>query len=143
MTQTVEYNYGQKTYRPSVLVVSDDSCQTTELKQKLEDDGCRVYCATADFGSLTAMLLQTYFDLIVLDLEYSGWDSIALINKLKATSHFADIPVVVLVAPEQLKNCTQSALHNFALYWLTKDASVKAGLLQVIEQAHYMAYRYM
>jgi CheY-like chemotaxis protein len=122
-------------------MVADNSPQTLKVKQILEDNGCQVYWIETYFDYL-ARASQTYFDLIVLDIEKPDEDSLEMYKKLKDCPKLADIPIVILTT-HNYPGETINGSKTSPTYVLTKDPGAGLKLLQIIEQVHYMTYRYL
>lgn len=138
--------WGYPTYPPSILIVGDSGRPTLKLKQRLENNGCRV-CQTDTHSGSLATACQHYFDLIVLNLDEPDGDDFEVCQKLRGEPALAHIPMVVLTT----HNCPLQATKGLKMgnvYYLTTthpgggDTCAEAGLLQIIQHVHYLTYRY-
>ncbi len=137
---------GYTTYPPSILIVTDCWLCALRLKRRLENEGCQVDCTSPNpTGMATAC--RKYLDLIVLDLENPNAGGSEVCQKLRANPQLTDVPVVILATC----NCAEGAMGGLSMgkvYCLSNvqpdggDASVEAKLLGIIEQIHYLTYRY-
>jgi len=136
---------GYTTYPPSILIVTDCLLHALRLKRKLKNEGCQVdWTDTNPDGMATAC--RKYLDLIVLDLEGPGGPEVC--QKLRANPQVADVPVVILATC----GCAGGAMSGPPMgkvYCLSgahadgaADPPVEAKLLGIIEQVHYLTYRY-
>ena len=137
---------GYTTYPPSILIVTDCLLHALRLKRRLENEGCRVdWTDTNPDGMATAC--RKYLDLIVLDLEGPEAGGSEVCQKLRADPQLTDVPVVILATC----GCAGGAMSGPPMgkvYCLSAvqaggvDPSVEAKLLGIIEQVHYLTYRY-
>jgi DNA-binding NarL/FixJ family response regulator len=137
---------GYTTYPPSVLIVTDCLLHALRLKRRLESEGCQVDCTgTNPAGMATAC--RKYLDLIVLDLEDPDAGGSEVCQKLRADAQLTDVPVVILATC----SCAGPAMSDLPMgkvYCLSNvkpdggDPSIEAKLLGIIEQIHYLTYRY-
>ncbi len=138
---------GYTTYPPSILIVTDCWLYALRLKRRLENEGCQVDCTSPNpTGMATAC--RKYLDLIVLDLERPDTDNTEVCRKLGADSQLAGVPVVIMPAC-CCGSRAISCLPMGKVYCLSDpqtdeavDRSVEAKLLGIIEQIHYLTYRY-
>jgi CheY-like chemotaxis protein len=128
------------TYPPSVLIVGDSTRHGLKLKRGLENKGCRAYWSDTSPDSLRKAR-QEYFELIVLDNERSDVDVFEVCQKLKTDPELADIPVVMLSPRKYAEDAVNKSSVGL-VYFLANDISAEARLWQIIEQVHYMNYRY-
>ena len=132
---------GYMTYPAAVLMVTDESYQTFELKQKLEDQGCQVYLADTYAAGLM-IAGQKYVDLIVINTGEPDGDNLKMYQKLKVAPELSSIPLVVLTTCDQAKGAAQG-LNPGTIYYLTKDEFNEAVLMSIIDRTLYMTYRYL
>jgi CheY-like chemotaxis protein len=128
------------------LIVTDCLLHALRLKRWLENEGCQVdWTDTNPDGMATAC--RKYFDLIVLNLERPDAGSSEVCQKLRANPQVTNVPVVILVT----HGCAGAAMNSPPMgnvYCLSTvqaggvDPSVEAKLLGIIEQLHYLTYRY-
>ena len=139
--------WGYPTYPPSILIVGDSCRPTLILKQRLENNGCRV-CQTDTRSDSLATARQHYFDLIVLNLEEPDGDGFEVCPKLRGDPALAHIPIVLLTT----HGCPLRATKGLKIdnvYYLARthlsagDTCAEAALLQIIQHIHYLTYRYM
>jgi two-component system response regulator HydG len=116
--------------KAKVLIVDDDAALRMALKDRFEYWGCEVSVA-ADGREALAAAAQRAFDLILLDLSMPVMDGFAVLNKLRAEGHPADI--VVLSAHGSVDKVVR-ALKEGAADFLTKPADFDL-LEQVVEKA--------
>ncbi len=132
-TNTYPDSYGRQTLPPlSVLIVEDSHPQALRLKMTLENNGCRVKWAETGFGGL-AIAQQSYFDLIVLDIELPDTNGFEICKKLKSDPNLTEIPVVMLTTLDQAENA-MSGLEVGAVDYIPKDVFAEMVLLDTIKQ---------
>ncbi len=137
---------GYTTYPPSILIVTDCWLYALRLKRRLENEGCQVACTSPNPAGM-ATACRKYLDLIVLDLEDPDAGGSEVCQKLRADAQLTDVPVVILATC----SCAEGAMNGLSMgriYCLSNtqsdggDASVETKLLGIIEQIHYLTYRY-
>lgn len=135
---------GPVTYPPSVLMIGNSS-STLSLKQRLENNGCRVCRLDFGFGNLD-IVRRPYFDVIVFNLDQPDDGRLETYQRFKTDPELAHTPVIVLM-PDRCVADTPNGLKSGKVYCLpcldTGDARVEAQVLQLIEYIHYMTCRYM
>lgn len=138
--ELLDYEY--PIYPPSILLVGDDASRALKLKRKLERHGLRVYQTAVSSDELTKAR-QRYFELIVFDIKRLDADSCEVCRKIKTDPELVDIPMVILTT----LNLTQETLKllnvGTSVSYLSRDDSAEEKLIRIIEQRHYMAYRYI
>lgn len=141
-------HHGYTRYSPSVLVISDRSTQLCQLKQWLQHKSRQVRGITITSNEL-ASISHHYFDLIVVDLEpgeLAGPQNqgvlLSALQKLKTYPELNNLPLIILTNGDEVRRLvTQSATGP--VYCLGKGSSTEAALLQLIDQIHYLSYRYL
>jgi len=86
----------------SILVVDDESVVAEISKRKLEDHGYEVQIAGNGNDALLS-LKSKIPDLIVLDVQMPKMNGYTFIMEIAKISEYADIPVVVLTAYNELE----------------------------------------
>ena len=113
---------------PVALVVDDDRDVVKFLSETLRKKGFAVIGAY-DGAEVIAALGQRLPDIIVTDLKMPKVDGYELIQKVKTTPQWADIPIVVMTAyridPERID------ILDLATYHLNKPLSPEAIAEQV------------
>ncbi len=138
---------GYTNYPPFVLVVSDSSARAIEVKGSLENNGCQVDWADLTSGGL-AIACSKYFDLIVLKLEQPGANYFEAYEKLRAYPQLIGLPVAILMTHDDAGE-SRNGPKRGNVYYLSSsngspgDTSAEEKLLRIIEQVHYLNYRYM
>lgn len=132
-------------YPPSVLVMADGCLKALKLKQWLENRGCKVY--KLDMTSEDAENLgEEYFDLIVLDVDSSDITESEAYNKLKSIYQRLKStpellgPLVVMLTSQVNQSFSSKTLGP--VYFIPKGRGARTSLLHIIEQTHYLSYRY-
>ncbi|HEY6120255.1 MAG TPA: response regulator, partial [Pyrinomonadaceae bacterium] len=93
----------------TLLIVANDDSGHERLKSIFEDGGYRTRTAK-DAVSTLRVLQEDVCDLVVLDLEIAGVDSLALCRLLRSQSLTSKIPVVALSG----KDDEQQKVETFA-----------------------------
>lgn len=122
-------------------MVAENSAQALKIEQDLENNGCQVYF-TAARGDDLLRACQKYFDLIVLDVDQSGEQDWEVYKTLKSYPELADIPTAILATCDDPGEAINE-LKKDLVYVLAKDASAAVMLLSIINQVHYLTYRYL
>ena len=81
----------------TILIVEDDLDLSGALYIWLRNKGYNVY-QLQDGGKLLPTLLDIHPDLVIMDIYLSGHDGRLLVNYLKRTLQFKDIPVLLMSA---------------------------------------------
>ena len=93
----------------TILIVEDDVDLSGALYIWLRKKGYNVY-QLQDGGKLLPTLLDMHPDLVIMDIFLSGYDGRLLVNYLKRTQQFKDIPVLLMSAG----NFTNDEIQKFA-----------------------------
>jgi CheY-like chemotaxis protein len=129
-------------YPPSILIVADKTPQGLELKQTLEAKGYQVHLTDPSPKGLAAAF-QSYFELIVLNFERLDPDRCEAWRKISAAPELARTPMVILTGRASTPKAIDRLESVAPVYYLSKDNTPEEKLPQIVEQAHYMKYRYM
>ena len=81
-----------------ILVVEDNRDTSALLRDLLEAEGYEVHSAATGEGAFEKLEAEPDIDLLVLDLMLPGMSGYEVIEKLRAHSDLADVPVLVLSA---------------------------------------------
>lgn len=82
---------------PCILVVDDSEIHSTIFAQRLKNEGYRVEHAASGESAIEAVKYQE-FDLILLDMLMPGIDGYQVLTELQADENYAQIPVVMITA---------------------------------------------
>ena len=128
----------------SILIVDDDSLHCHVVARRLEREGYVVATAASGPEALTLMDRQK-FDLVLLDLNMPGMDGIETLTRMRAETHRADTPVIMLSADSR-NDARARCLAAGAADYLVKPLvvpmvrarierclSVKAGSIESME----------
>jgi CheY-like chemotaxis protein len=102
----------------TIMVVDDNPDIITIVRTILEGKGFNVLSASSGAECLEALKSQKP-DLIVLDIMMPEMDGLEVLTRLKSTSEFTNIPVVLLTAKVQYED----VLGGYKLgadYYITK-----------------------
>jgi DNA-binding response OmpR family regulator len=112
----------------NILIIDDSSFVRNLLKDVLSEKGYNVYTASSAFEGLD--LLQQYnFNLILLDLIMPGLDGISFLEKLKESSIYSKIPVIV-ISGETSRSKYSRVLKNGASDFIKKPFIIEEVLLK-------------
>ena len=116
-----------------VMVVEDD-----ELMQKLVlhtlDPALYEVLQAADGAAAFSLLKRVRPDVILMDISLPGMDGVALTQRLKATRHLADIPVIMMTGDarrETLLSSMESGAAAFVVKPFTRE-SLTAKLERIL-----------
>jgi len=119
--------------RPLRLLLVDDSTVTLEmLRRLLEDAGCAVATAASAEHALTALAEQE-FECLVTDIEMPGIDGLELTRRLRASAHFAHLPIVVVSTRDRPQD-RLAGLEAGADAYLSKQGLDARELVSVIRR---------
>ena len=102
----------------TIMVVDDNPDIITIVRTILEGKGFNVLSASSGAECLATLKTQKP-DLIVLDIMMPDMDGLEVLTRLKATSEFSNVPVVLLTAKVQYED----VLGGYKLgadYYITK-----------------------
>lgn len=137
------FDYGCSTYLPSILWVGNDRASSGQLRAHLEARGCQVHQANLSPAGLAAAH-KTFFELIILHLESLDKDGTEACQRLETAARPANVPIVILTPCDPARAPTRQFETKYPIYCLsTQDAFAEVRLWQIIEQIHYLTYRYM
>lgn len=142
MKELHHFEWGYSSYPPSILIVGDNAMGAYELNQRLEKTGMQVHLTDARFDGLK-MARQSYFELIVLDLEGMEDGGAELYQKIKTNPQLSQIPIVILTSERRGDTAIKRHDGFSPVSYFSKDDAAEEKLCRLIEQTHYMAYRYM
>ena len=117
-----------------VLVVDDEQKLRTLLKQILINEHCEVWEAEG-LASVRRAVETQHFDLVFLDLEIPGEDSVETLKVLK--QHDPSMNVVIMTTGLALSDKLRDALSMSASDYIHKpfDASEIVTILQNLQQS--------
>ncbi|HEX7419033.1 MAG TPA: HAMP domain-containing protein [Thermoanaerobaculia bacterium] len=112
----------------TLLIVEDDESQRTAISELIGGEG-DVQITTASSGEeALAILRDTHFDCMVLDLGLPDMSGFDFINRMKNDLHIDDIPIVVYTGRE-LSRKEETELKRIAEAIIVKDVSSPGRLL--------------
>lgn len=118
---------------PCILAVDDEAFILDILVDDLTDAGYKVVCADNGFQAIQTLGELEYCDAIVLDRMMPGMDGFAVLQTLKATPKYKDIPVIIQTADGQYEHVEESMKAGVYCY-LVKPYNEKV-LLSAIQSA--------
>ena len=104
---------------PTILVVDDSAMMRRTLTLTLQKVGYRVLQARDGWEAIELLQQNTSIELIVSDLEMPNLNGFEFLNKLRQTSDFSKIPVVMLTSRSNDKH-RQLAMQLGANAYLSK-----------------------
>jgi CheY-like chemotaxis protein len=129
-------------YPPSLLMI-EDSLSPGNLKRKLEQNNYQVtWTNLCDDGlSLTRWV---DFDLILFNLSQSETTRfIELCNRLLNNPQLAKIPVVIMAPRPEIAAALMTPQRSAPVYYLPNNSLAETKLLRIVDQIHYISYRYI
>ena len=117
---------------PSLLIVEDDDAMRESTRRLLNREGWDV-CVAVNGRDALARLSERIPSLILLDLIMPEMDGFEFIGRLRETSAWRNIPVVVLTAKD-IDEREHSRLHGSVAGILRKAACRRDELLQEVRQ---------
>lgn len=130
-------------YSSSILVIADEGSQATRLRQFLKRSGYQVYPVSFTSDERLNTVCQNYFELIILNIEGSAEARFEISKKLKASPELAAMPLVILIHQDAVVQVAKIFDTSPIIYCIPNDVSPDTVLSSIIEQIHYLIYRYM
>jgi CheY-like chemotaxis protein len=90
-----------------ILVVDDDPILREFAVVHLSAPLCEVECAPDGIAAL-AILADSKFDLVTVDIDMPGMDGFELVRRIRATKGLVDLPVVVMTGREDIPSIDQA-----------------------------------
>jgi len=118
--------------RRAVLVVEDSITARTLLKNILETAGYRTSTAVDGIDALT-QLRSGDCDLVVSDVDMPRMNGFELTAKIRATSKFADLPVVLVTSLDSRED-RERGIEVGANAYIVKSSFDQSNLLEVIKR---------
>jgi chemotaxis protein histidine kinase CheA len=118
--------------RARVLLV-EDSRVTREMERRLLEDAGFTVVAAADAEEALERLGGEPFDCLVIDIEMPGMDGFELTGHLRATEHFAQLPIVVVSTRDRAEDRLRG-LRAGADAYLTKQALDAGELVDLVRR---------
>jgi len=134
-----DVNYRRKVYPPVVLLIGSNPKRLQHLCQRLERQGYDVESHLNIHLDEVASVYQKHFDLVILDVEVDDLDG-AKNNELRQSLLLLNTPIVIISPNGVAEQVTQGL--PFPVYHISKDDSM-SSMSPIIEQVHYISYRYM
>jgi len=97
-----------------VLIVEDDHTMVSLLATLLELDGFEVF-PTTQAGDLDKKLRNNQPDLLIMDVFLTNGDGIELLRKLRSTSEFSGLPVIMTSGMDVEEQCLEAGANGFML----------------------------
>jgi two-component system chemotaxis sensor kinase CheA len=116
--------------RPALLLV-EDSVITADLERFILEQAEYEVVVAADGLEALARLGERRFDLIVADLEMPRMDGFALLERVRASSEYAKLPVVIVTSRQTLED-KRRGLALGANAYITKGTFDQNALLDTI-----------
>jgi CheY-like chemotaxis protein len=130
------------TLRPFVMVVDDDPMTRLLVERSLDPQAWQTVFATDGSDALTQLRRQRP-DVILMDIGLPGLDGVALTQRLKASPHLADIPVIMMTGDarrETLISSMEAGAAAFVVKPFTRD-SLAGNLEKVLSRPGAAAAR--
>jgi CheY-like chemotaxis protein len=97
-----------------VLIVDDDHTMVSLLATLLELDGFDVV-PTTQASDLEQNLRKDQPDLLIMDVFMSSGDGIELLRKVRSTSEFSSLPVIMTSGMDVEDQCIEAGANGFML----------------------------
>ncbi|MFQ5921901.1 MAG: PleD family two-component system response regulator [Anaerolineales bacterium] len=97
-----------------LMIVDDDNTMVSLLATLLELDGFEVFPKTQP-GDLVQNLRNDQPDLVIMDVFLTNVDGIELLRKLRSTSEFKRLPVIMTSGMDVEDQCLEAGANGFML----------------------------
>jgi signal transduction histidine kinase/DNA-binding NarL/FixJ family response regulator len=116
--------------KPNLLVIEDNPVNRTTVEGLLRRLGCEVTLAASGSEGL-ALLKQSRFDVIFLDVQMPGMDGFETLRHIREDADYAEVPVIAVTA-HALSGDRERCLDAGMSDYLTKPLSLASitGLLE-------------
>ncbi len=131
-------NYRRKVYPPAVLLIGTDTNRLEQLRQRLERQSYNVESSLNVHVDQFVSVYQKHFDLIILDVEADDVNGAS--DTLREHLLLLNTPIAIISATGVAEQITKGL--PFPIYHIPKDSSI-SSMSPIIEQVHYISYRYM
>ena len=126
----------------SILMIGNGfSPAAAKLRRSLEQQCFQVDVIEPTFGKLETVR-QRYFDLILLDGDSGGSDSLEFYRRLITNDGLGSIPVIILNNDNTLEKSLISPLLTSPFGYLSRDDLLNGKLWPLLEHVHYLINRY-
>ena len=101
--------------RGDVLIVDDNEDNREVLAQRLEREGCTTVAVDGGAAALE-LLASRSFDLVLLDVLMPEMNGLEVLDRLRSSDRFRDLPVVMLSALDQTESivrCLELGADDF------------------------------
>jgi two-component system chemotaxis sensor kinase CheA len=115
------------------LLVAEDSVTTRTLEKSILEAAGYEVAAASDGAEAWQLLQEKGADLVLADIEMPRMDGFALVEAIRSSKRFRDLPVVLLTALESEEQKTRG-IEVGANAYLLKSAFDQRNLLETIEQ---------
>lgn len=120
-----------------ILVVEDHEIQSENLKAYLLDGGVDVRQAFTSAQALEFLKSDERYDCIVLDIDLPDMSGVDLLDKIKRTESYADIPVIINTAMELTTEMAGRILQHAKTMVLKSDRSNS----RILDEVHLFINR--
>jgi DNA-binding response OmpR family regulator len=97
-----------------VLIVDDDHTMVSLLATLLELDGFEAV-PTTQASDLEQNLRKDQPDLLIMDVFMASGDGIELLRKVRSTSEFSNLPVIMTSGMDVEDQCIEAGANGFML----------------------------
>lgn len=118
--------HGSARARTKVLIVDDDTFQCKLLSMHLKDEGFHLSFAASGKRALE-MAAEDKPDLILLDYSMPNMNGLETLERLRATSGTANVPVIIVTGKSErdvVIACRQAGASDFLVKPVEKDTLV-------------------
>ncbi len=129
------------THPCSILLISDKPARSSDLQQKLEKKGCHIRRVAVNIDAVISASRQ-YYDVVVFDVSRPGAEIMDICREFETNPELANIAAVVITSGVDLACIVAKLGLTRPVYWLRNDDALDKKLLHIVEQIHYLSYRY-
>ncbi|MCG3207011.1 MAG: hypothetical protein FOGNACKC_00611 [Anaerolineae bacterium] len=130
-----------RTHPCSILLISDHPARSFNLQEKLRKSGCQLRQVAANVEAVASVSRQ-YYDVMVFDVSRPGPEIMELCREFETNPEWANIAAVVVMSAADLTCLVAKLGMTRPVYCLQNDNLLDKKLQQIMEQIHYLSYRY-
>lgn len=128
----------RQTYAPSILMIGRDPKNTENLRVGLENNGCQVRYIS---HKIDQAIRHQYYDLAVIDID-NYRENTDTYKQLTHNCALSQMPLIILSSKTADMDLDETLSVHFPIYHICQDIATESILLQLVNQIHYMTYRY-
>jgi len=113
-----------------ILIVEDNDLSTETTKIVLERQGHRTLRARNGLEALQRLQINSEIDLMIVDIMMPQMDGLTLLRRLRESTEYASLPVIMCTAVSDLKRVKEAAVLG-CQHYLVKPVQPAELLLRV------------